>query len=298
MQLESEVKELTKHRNLAHAKLGDALCEIQNGHFSHQCKRKNGDPYHPSDDSEELSGGTSSSVSTRRRFLKSNLYQGLEESAPESDKDSNTICRDVCCAVMNEASKDGTTDPLSQTAGQDNVQVSALAVSGNGESEDEEIMSSSPVEPSPWSLGLEMSNSGCLRSSRCSICSPSLMTGSSSPSLKILEPNEKTPPNQSTMIFTRRSPHSRRRIPPLNYNEETARLSRNNTRSSVGSAQLDELNGQNRVSKEEGIPSIDTFVAGMKEMAKLQYEKDAADIQVKYIFFFGVQNSSRFSSYM
>lgn len=101
------------------------------------------------------------------------------------------------------------------------------------------------------------------------------MTGSSSPSLKMLQPNEKTPPNQSTKIFTGRLPHSKRRIPPLNYNDDTVRLSRNNSESSVGSVQLDELNAQNRVSKDEGIASIDTFLAGMKEMTKLQYEKDA-----------------------
>lgn len=162
MQLEREVKELTKQRDLAQAKLGDALCEIQKNRSSHQCKRKNGDIYHPSDDDEDLSDGTSSSVSNRRRFLRSGLYQGLEELAPGSDKDSNIICRDVCCTMMNEASKDETADPLSQSAGQDNVRVSAVAVSGNGELEDEKIMSSSPVEPSPWSLAKDLSSSGCL----------------------------------------------------------------------------------------------------------------------------------------
>lgn len=157
MQLENKVKELTKQRDLAQAKLGDTLCEIQNGRSSHQCKKKNGDPYHPSDDDEELSDGTSSSVSNRRRFLRSNLYQGREELTPGSDKDSNTICRDVCCTIIKEASTNETTDPLFPSAGQDNVRLSAFAVSGNGELEDEEIMSSSPVEPSPWSLEIDMS---------------------------------------------------------------------------------------------------------------------------------------------
>ncbi|KAK1369455.1 kinesin-like protein KIN-7F [Heracleum sosnowskyi] len=309
--LEREVKELIKQRDLAQANLEDALCEIKNGHSSHQCKRKNGDPYHPSDDDEDLSDGTSSSVSNRRNFLKSSLYQGLEESTPGSDKVSNTICKDVCCFMMNESRKNESTDPLFQTAGKDNVRGSALAVSGNGELEDEEIMSSSPrevslpqnssnygspgrgvhdvqktidtrlgdspVEPSPWSLVTDLSSSGCLRSSRSSTCTPHLMT---SQNLEMLQPNEKPSPNLSTKLLRERSPHSKRRIPPLNYNDDNARHSRNNSEFSVGSAQLDELSGQNRVPEDEGIPSIDTFVAGMEEMAKLQYDKDASDNQV------------------
>ncbi|KAL1833788.1 hypothetical protein ACET3Z_003439 [Daucus carota] len=298
--LEREMKELAVQRDLAQAKLEDALCEIQNAH-----------------DEEDLSDGTSSSISNRRKFLRSGQFQGQEGLALGSEEDPNSICKEVCCIEMDESSKDETTDHLILSAGQDNVRVSE-SVTGYGELEDEEIMSSSPSEVShlqnsynygslkwrvqnvpkttntlvgdfpdehsSWSLSTDMSNSGCLRSPRSSIWRPNLINGSSSPSLEMLQPNEKTPPKQSAKFFAGR-PHSKRRIPALTYNDDTARLARNGYQSSIGSSLLDDLDGQkNKGPGDEGIPSIDTFVAGMKKMAEIQYENienNAADNQVR-----------------
>ncbi|WOH03718.1 hypothetical protein DCAR_0623118 [Daucus carota subsp. sativus] len=302
--LEREVKELSKQRDLAQSKLEDALREIRNGLVLSQL----------SDDEEDLSDGTSPSVSNRRKFGRSGL--GRQELALQNGEDSNAICKDVRCIEMDESCKDGTVDLLSLSTGQDDGRVPASTLSGTGDSEDEEIMSSSgqgvrrlrnsfnygaleqkvqdvqktidtlygtcPAEPSPWSLTTDMPSSGSLKLTRSSSCRPNLMIGSSSPSYyEMLQPNEKTPPTQAAKLFTGRPAHSQRRIPPLNYNENTAsvRLSRNDSQSSVGSVLLDELKGQNRVPGDEDIPSIDMFVAGMNEMAKIQYEKKAENNQ-------------------
>lgn len=314
MQLEREVKEISKQRDLAQAKLEDALREIQNGRSSHQGNRSNRAIYQLSDDEEDLSNVTSPSVSNRRKFVRSGPYQGLEELPLQTGQDSDAICKDVLCIEMDESSKDGTAEHLSLSVGQDNGRVPALAVSSVGDLEDEEIMPTSPrevsrprnsynydaleqkvqdvqktvdtlfgtcpAEPSPWSLATDMSSSGSPKLARSSSCRPNLMIGSSSPGYyEMLQPNEKTPPNQSAKFYLGRPAHSQRRIPPLNYNDNTARLSRNNSQSSVGSVLLDELKGQNRVPGDEDIPSVDTFVAGMNEMAKLQYEKKSDDNQ-------------------
>lgn len=313
--LEREVKEISKQRDLAQAMLEDTLREIQNGRSSHQGNRSNRAIYQRSDDEEDLSDGTSPSVSNRRKFVRSGPYQGLKELPLQTGQDSDAICKDVLCIEMDESSKDGTAEPLPLSAGQDDGRVPALAVSGVGDLEDEEIMPTSPsevsrpqnsynynaleqkvqdvqrtidtlfgtcpAEPSPWSLATDMSSSGSPKLARNSSCRPNLMIGSSSPGYyEMLQPNEKTPPNQSAKFFPGRPAHSQRRIPPLNYDGNTARLSRNDSQSSVGSVLLDELKGQNSVPGDEDIPSIDTFVAGMNEMAKLQYEKKSDNNQV------------------
>lgn len=314
MQLEREVKELSKQRDLAQAKLEDALQEIQHGRPSHQGNRNKKVLYQLSDDEEDPSNGISPSVSNRRKLVRSGPYQGMEELPLQTSQDSDAICKDVRCIEMDESDKDGTADALSLSAGQDDGRVPALTVSGVGELEDEEIMSASPrevsrpqnsynygaleqkvqdvqktidtlfgtcpAEPSPWSLSTDMSSSGSPKLTRSSSGRPNFLIGSSSPGYyEMLQPNEKTPPNQSAKFFPGRPAHSQRRIPPLDYNDHTARLSRNDSHSSVGSVLLDELKGQNRVPGDEDIPSIDTFVAGMNEMAKLQYEKKSDDNQ-------------------
>ena len=69
--------------------------------------------------------------------------------------------------------------------------------------------------------------------------------------------------------------------PPLNYDGNTARLSRNDSQSSIGSAFMDEQKSQHQITGDEDIPTIGTFVAGLKKMANLQYETEFLDDQVR-----------------
>lgn len=105
------------------------------------------------------------------------------------------------------------------------------------------------------------------------------MTGSSSPCEKV-EQKLSTPPSGFEKDFPGRPESFRRRHPPLNYGANMPRLSRTDSQSSFGSAFVDELKAE-KTSADEDITSIQTFVAGLKEMAKLQYEKQLVDGQVR-----------------
>lgn len=254
--------------------------------------RNKGTPDHLSENDEDLSDDESSSLSYRRKFARSGSYQ--EESAVGSGEDADSMCKEVRCIEMDDSSKGETADPLALSAVQNNGRGSVVTLNGAGDVEDEEIMSSLPQESShlqtyfksldsPWSLAADMSSSGSLKLTRSRSCKANIMIGSSSPSFEMVQQSDNTPPpSQFTKNFPGRPPFSRRRIPPLNYDDSTAaRLSRNDSQSSAGSAFVDELEGQNKVCRDEDIPSVDTFVAGMKEMAKLQYEKQLAENQVR-----------------
>ena len=130
-----------------------------------------------------------------------------------------------------------------------------------------------PDEPLPWALDVGTPSSRSLTLTRSSSCRPNLMTGSSSPPEKV-EQNLSTPPNGFEKDFPGRPESRRRWRTPLNYSANMPRLSRTDSQSSAGSA-LD------KTSADEDITSIQTFVAGLKQMAKLQYEKQLVDDQVR-----------------
>lgn len=106
------------------------------------------------------------------------------------------------------------------------------------------------------------------------------MTGSSFP--ETAEQIESTPFNGFEKGFPGRPEGLRRKFRLLTYGSNTTSLSRNNSQSSSGSASIDDLRAQSiRTFADEEITGIHTFVAGLKEMAKLDYEKQLVDGQVR-----------------
>ncbi|KAA8546039.1 hypothetical protein F0562_020510 [Nyssa sinensis] len=93
--------------------------------------------------------------------------------------------------------------------------------------------------------------------------------------------SQNTPPNGFERSYPGRPERFGGMLPPLNYGAQIAGLSRNDSQSSIGSAFVDALKSQNKTSADEDIPSIDTFFAGLKEMAKLQHKKQLVDGQVQ-----------------
>lgn len=90
---------------------------------------------------------------------------------------------------------------------------------------------------------------------------------------------ERTPFNGVEKGFPGRPDGLWRKFNPLNLDGST-RFSRNDSQSSIGSPSVDDLRGNSlRSSGDEDITSIHTFVAGMKEMVKLEYEKQLVDAQ-------------------
>lgn len=92
---------------------------------------------------------------------------------------------------------------------------------------------------------------------------------------------ERTPANGFDKGFPGRPDGLGRRFLPLNY-DGSMRFSRNDSQSSIGSPSVDEIGPNSmRTSADEDFASIQTFVAGMKEMVQLEYEKQLVDGQVR-----------------
>ncbi|XP_054786621.1 kinesin-like protein KIN-7E isoform X2 [Prosopis cineraria] len=135
----------------------------------------------------------------------------------------------------------------------------------------------SPVCPhpdgqSPRATSPNMSNLGNFNLSRSWSCREYFMTGS----LESAGELERTPANGVEKGFPGRPERFRRKLLHLRFDPAT-RLSRDGSLSSAGSPCL----GSMRTPGNEDITSIQTFVAGMKEMVKLEYEKQLVDGQGK-----------------
>lgn len=254
----------------------------------------------------------SSSISNRSKFNtdgKDGVLIGAEE-------DSHDICKVVRCIEIDESVKDKKSELV--VNGDNDGRISMLRTSPAEDSVDQELLppplrrarntengfvngtldrktpdvqetSDSLVRPylngrQLWDFSADMSSSRSLKLTRSLSCRANIMAGSSSPDHDAVEQTETTPPNGMEKNFPGRPESVRRRhwkIPPLVFGANSTRLSRNDSQSSSGSAFLDELKSENL--GDEDIPSIDNFVAGLKEMAKHQYESKMID-QVRMIY--------------
>lgn len=256
--------------------------------------------------------GPSSPISVGNGFVRPDPRCGQEEIALEAGEDPDDLYKEVRCIEIEESSKHKNLKSLDTSTGENE----GMAVSGNGDVTDGEIISAPtkgerevshiqngftygaleqkiqdvqktieslvspyPDEPSPWALDADTPSSRSLTLTRSWSCRANLMTGSSSPCEKV-EQKLSTPPSGFEKDFPGRPESFRRRHPPLNYGANMPRLSRTDSQSSFGSAFVDELKAE-KTSADEDITSIQTFVAGLKEMAKLQYEKQLVDGQVE-----------------
>lgn len=154
-------------------------------------------------------------------------------------------------------------------------------------------------EHSHWDSPATLSGSGSrnLKLIRSRSCRANFLAASSSPDLEKGEDGEATPPDGLEKTFPGRPEGGRKHwnIPPCSFGANAARLSRNDSLSSNGSAFVDQLKSQNQLGDED-IPSVHTFVAGLKEMTKHQFG-DKIDDQVREILFilcfsFGCEGST------
>ncbi|CAK9162035.1 unnamed protein product [Ilex paraguariensis] len=272
--------------------------------------RNNGPPYLRSPEDERdhsVSDSTSSPLSNRSKSALSDRCQGMDEFALKTGEDSDGICKEVQCIEMDDCRKGQTCESFALSNGEN--EGPPLTVSDNVHMAVQELVSSPlrvvshiqndftytvleqkiqdvqkvvnslaspfPDEPSPWSLGVDMSSSRRLKLTRSHSCRANLMAGSLSSDSETVEESERTPPNGFERQFPGRPEgHQRKhwKLLPLNYDTYTSRLSRNDSQSSIGSAFINDPKAHHQAAGNEDIPSIGTFVAGLKEMAKLQYE--------------------------
>ncbi|KAL7002637.1 hypothetical protein U1Q18_003791 [Sarracenia purpurea var. burkii] len=270
------------------------------------------DPYPQiplNDDRNPLFISAPSPLSNGGKFVRSGTCQAQKELALRTGEDSDDICKEVRCIEMDESLKDKISDSLALSTGDDAEGMLALAAPVYGNVEDTEmgsvgILESTPPREAttlgrriedgqksidslgspypdnqfPFAEAASMSSSRSHKLTRSWSCRASLLVGSSSPYANMAEESQSTPPNGFEKSFPGRPEGFQRTLPQLNYGP--ARLSRDDSQSSIGSAFVDELKAQkNKNSADEDIPSIDTFVTGLKEMVKLEYEKQLADSQ-------------------
>ncbi|KAM4099106.1 hypothetical protein ACJW30_07G130000 [Castanea mollissima] len=233
------------------------------------------DPYCQLGDNTEdnsLSDATSS-LSIRKKFVRSNLSQNQGETSEDPDD----YCKEVQCIEMEE-SRNSKNPEFQAIRPGENEQTLALRSSRDGDVTGQGMMLT-PVNRNGEVMEAGMMSSGSLKLTRSWSCGANLMAGSSSP--EKTKQIERTPPNGFEKDFPGRPEGLQRKFPLLTYGSNATSLSRNNSQSSIGSASMDELRSQSiRTSADGEITSIQTFVTGLKEMAKLDYEKQLVDGQV------------------
>ncbi|KAJ4967486.1 hypothetical protein NE237_019335 [Protea cynaroides] len=250
---------------------------------------------------------------TSSKFIGCDPRHGWEKIAEETVEDSEDVCKEVRCIEMEESKRvrniksnalsalenEGLLDSTVTVNGDatDQVLISSLMKGDRELKHMNDFMYGAPKqklhdvqktfnclinpyldEPSPWPPADMSSSRGQLTRSRS--CRAALMMSSSTPYSDTGNQNENTPPSRFERDFPGRPEVFHRRFSALNYGDDDARFSNNDFQTSEGNASIDDRKDQNiKTSAEEDITSVHTFVTGLKEMAKLQYEKQLLDGQ-------------------
>ncbi|XP_027191545.1 kinesin-like protein KIN-7E isoform X2 [Cicer arietinum] len=282
--MDKQIRELTKQRDLAESRIEDLLRMVG----KEQKSKKEGEDIWEDD----CSVSESSSIcgpNIRIREFNNPHYNGGDSGSNQDDLDE--YCKEVRCVELEESSRDNSEylDPSPSDNG-----VLALTGSGGGNGSSQEISTNLNEDSqnqgnSTYGLRNEqslhvmlgnMSNYKNIKLTRSRSCSEYHMTGS--PETGEME---RTPANGFETGFPGRPDGLWRKFPPLNYDDST-RFSRNDSQSSIGSPSVDELRGNSmRTSADDDVTSIHTFVAGMKEMVKLEYEKQDQETGQKLLNF-------------
>ncbi|XAR72766.1 Plus-end-directed kinesin ATPase [Bertholletia excelsa] len=222
------------------------------------------------------------------------LFNGTKE-------DPDDMCKEVRCIETDESNKDEISQSLSLSNGDmegaaapryrnvvaDEMESTLPTDVGTLEQKIQHVqktidslVNSYTDDPSPSSQAVSTSSNRNKKLNRSWSCKANLMGGSSSPYFVAALASQNTPPNGFEKSFPGRPEAFQMMLSHINYGD--ARLLRNDSESSDRNASVDERNAlANNKCMDENIPSIDSFVAGLKEMAKLEYENQLADSQVQ-----------------
>ncbi|XP_062076906.1 kinesin-like protein KIN-7E [Humulus lupulus] len=224
-------------------------------------------PEDPEDDTNDhyLSDDASSQLLIRKNFVHTNL----SHSQGDTTEDHDDYCKEVQCIEMEESSRHKSSESLA-SASDGNEGTSGLASSGNINVNGQEVMSNSvnrdrelDLMHNGFTSDVPSYRSFSLTKSRS--CRANLMTSLSSP-----DKADRTPPNGFEKGFLGRPESLGQKFSLLSFDSKNTRLSRNDSQSSHGSVSVD-AHGAN--TGDEDVTSLHTFVTGLKEMAKLEYEK-------------------------
>ncbi|KAL2988886.1 hypothetical protein AAZX31_11G108900 [Glycine max] len=291
--MEKEIRELTKQRDLAQSRVEDLLRMVG----KEQISGKEGEDIWEDDCSVSESSsicGPHRPNTHIREF--NNPHYNDEDSDPDDPiiihllafactDDPDDYCKEVRCVENGELAlpisgeESGTSQEISshlnEDTGDSQIQENSTLLEQRlhvVQSTIDSLVCPSPDEHSPQVMSENNKN---LRLTRSWSCTEHHMAGSPKSGGGV----QRTPANGYEKGFPGRPDGLQRKFPPLNYDGST-RLLRNGSQSSMGSLSVDDLRASSiRTSADEDITSIQTFVAGMKEMVKQEYEKQLVDGQ-------------------
>ncbi|XP_041999238.1 kinesin-like protein KIN-7F [Salvia splendens] len=300
--LEKEVRELKRQLNLANLKIEDLIQEAERIKSSKQLSgsfnenlRCNGELdllLRENCEDQYLSDYTS----YPSHVIKRNPIK-VEENCDD--------IKEVRCIEMDESSQSKACESLGQSTSNNEQMLQAWMEPGsNGHIVDHEVLSASPRQVSGAAYDAEahrvqdvrnitdsvfhpypdssssgarstgLMSSGSIKLSRSRSCRASLMTCLSD--FETAEESQSTPPHVFENDFTGRPESGALRKhwkhPPTIYGVNNAKFTRSDSLNSDCSSFIDEAKNQSSSHGEEDIPTLGSFVAGLKEMAKLQYE--------------------------
>ncbi|KAJ8767112.1 hypothetical protein K2173_013509 [Erythroxylum novogranatense] len=298
-----------------HYPIGD-VPRLNTTHYDGDSGSNNEEPYQLANNLEHhsISDGSSSVLLIGKNVVGASSCQSLEDAATGTAEDVDESCKEVQRIETEELSGNSyehhsTHDYDGSLAltllGDGNLARQGVPIPANGDGEGRHLQNgftydileerlnhvqgtindivSDPDDQFRQSSTTDLSSSIRINSRRA--WSRKENSSSGSPLwLEKLGQNESTPPNELEKQFTGRPEGLHRKFPALNYDADAdaGKLSRNGSRSSFESASTDDMRSQSiQASVNEDIPSINTFVAGLKEMAQKEYGKQLVDAQVQ-----------------
>ncbi|KAL0334670.1 UNVERIFIED_CONTAM: Kinesin-like protein KIN-7F [Sesamum radiatum] len=235
--------------------------------------------------------------------------QGIEELPTGVEEDCDDICKEVRCIEIDETGKERTYEPFGLSTDEDEETPQTLTEPENGHTMQLGMLSAVPRQvsvtengyscddafgqkfqdvqntidslvgpyPDGSSPGAAPTSVRSLKLTRSQSCRANLIGGS--PDFEMDEQSERTPPAVLERNFIGRPEggflRKQWKLPPVIYGENKTRLTRSDSQFSDCSSYMDEMKNQNCNDGDEDIPTLGSFVAGLKEMAKLQYENQA-----------------------
>ncbi|KAL6502569.1 hypothetical protein OROHE_024574 [Orobanche hederae] len=279
--LEKEIKKLKSQLDLAHSRVGDLVKAIESDKNSQKL-----------DESQSVNGdfrcnGKSDllhSQNSEDTYSSEYIGNPRQETCQHFGEDSDEICKEVRCIEAGESDHNRTYESLCESTSENeaNMPIFSGSLSGHIMASPRQVDSTdnnSLFRPytdalSPGASSTSMKVSGNLKWTKRRSCRDGLATNL--PDFETVEQSESTPPTVleenlsgiSEGVFQRKQ----WKLPAVIYGANSAKLSGKDSPSSDYSSFIDEINNQSSSNGDDDIPTLGSFVTGLREMAKLQYE--------------------------
>ena len=211
---------------------------------------------------------------------------GRDDHSQVSNEDSEDLCKEVRCIETNETEENECLE--SSAMGSNSLQGSSM----HGNNDPNPSVNSRQHDVSPVTLEQHLENvkkpfaalvmdlgSSTRNSSSSKVIGRSRSCRSlmGSTLFEDLEKEDCTPPSRSFMDHPGRPEGCQRRVSALNYDEESEILSRAGSMLSEITTARDGLKANGSVAGDTEFAGIGEFVAELKEMAQVQYQKQRGD---------------------